>query len=381
MRVTVRELAALQAVPPQNVALYLAAHGWRTVDERPGLFSLWTHPESATSRALAPSSQNLGDYALRIQQLLESLERFENRSQAEILSDLFMPYSDVFRVRHTADGWPSDTIFLDAAAELVFNARRLVLAAASAAARRQATYAPRKPESAESYIKRVRMGHTERGSFVITIISPIFISGSLFQDREQPEPFERRVTRTLFEAVDAAIVAALESERLQDLSPFKGTLEKGVSANLCDALVGLEEKTGAVDVDLSMAWAPGRDLPIPNVPNTIRVPSKALPALKEASRELKDAGSEAVLLRGAIIHLHSEWKLQRSDSATASEITVAGYIDGDVRKVNVTLPMDDYLRAVEAHKNGQLVRMRGLMERAGRSWVLLHPYDLTFEDD
>jgi hypothetical protein len=381
MRVQVRELAALKAVPPENAAMYLAARGWHAVEERATLFTIWANPKFSHVRILVPSSQAVGDYALRIQQLLESLEIVEDRSQAEILTDLFVPYADILRVRHTAMGDSDSSITLDAGVELVANARRLVLAAASAAVAIRSTYATRKPDSAEGYIKKVRMAHTERGSFILTILSPIFISDSLFRDSlSVPEPFERRVTRTLLGAVDAAVTAALESERRQDLSPFKSTLEKGVSSNLCDALVGLEAKTNAIAIDLSVSWAPGRELPRPDVPTTVRIPRKVIPVLEAASRELKNIGPEPVLVRGPITHLHSDFILQQGAPESAGDITVAGYIDGELRKVNITLPMAEYLRAVEGHKLGQLINVRGELEKQGRAWVLLNLHDLQFED-
>ena len=50
-------------------------------------------------------------------------------------------------------------------------ARDLVLAAACAAITKRAYFATRKPTKATDYLSRVRMGQTERGSYVLTIRS------------------------------------------------------------------------------------------------------------------------------------------------------------------------------------------------------------------
>lgn len=133
MRVKVREQAALEAVPPENAAMYLAARDWHALEERPGLFTIWGNAEFPAVQILVPSSRQFGDYALRVQQMLDALESVEERSQAEIITDLFIPYADILRIRHVALGDPDGSITLDAGTELVLNARRLVLAAASAA--------------------------------------------------------------------------------------------------------------------------------------------------------------------------------------------------------------------------------------------------------
>jgi hypothetical protein len=49
---------------------------------------------------------------------------------------------------------------------------------------------------------------------------------------------------------------------------------------------------------------------------------------------------------------------------------------GDIH-VRVRLTPQDYLAAIEAHRNGRPVRLRGTLERKGRLWILSNPTDFS----
>lgn len=379
MRVTVREPEVLGAIPPDKVALYLAAHDWALVEERLGSFSIWEHREHKR-RVLLPVSQEFGDYPLRIVEILEATQAVEGRSQLEILSDLTSLYCDVVRLRHLSGNVGDASIPLEAGIELVANAKDLLVSAAHAAIKPQPYYAYRM-ERASEYLKRVRLGQTEYGSFVVTLISPIFSSVPL-PGRPAAEPFERAVTRTLLQAVAAAVLAAEEAERKSDISPFSELVHLGVSANLCEALVDLHRETGAVELGISISWAPGRDLVTPAIPQRVRIPQKLVPVLEEASRVFRDTGTEpSTRLTGAVIDLHSEWRLHEESPQGAGLITIAGPVEGRVRKVRVTLPMPDYLKAVDAHRQGHIVSVVGRIQREGNYFTLAEPQGFQVEPE
>jgi hypothetical protein len=101
---------------------------------------------------------------------------------------------------------------LEQAVAFVERSRDMVLAAACAAITKRPYFATRKPTRATEYLSRVRMGQTERGSYVLTILSPVapelVAECQLPLDLEMPEPYERQVTRTLAEALAAMAQAA-----------------------------------------------------------------------------------------------------------------------------------------------------------------------------
>ena len=169
-------------------------------------------------------------------------------------------FSDLIRIRAPAGNAADGTIPIKAAVAFVERARDLMLAAACAAINKRSYFATRKPAQATDYLDHVRMGQTERGSFVLTILSPVtplLRLADLFP-MEPPEPYERSVTRTLAVSLSAIRAAADTAAAQGDLKPFSDAVEQGVSANLCEALVGLAQVSPSDGLDIGISWSPNR---------------------------------------------------------------------------------------------------------------------------
>ena len=113
----------------------------------------------------------------------------------------------------------------------------MLLAAACSLREPQALYRAGANKEAADLLSRVRLGQTEQGSFVVALVisipPPI---PTLFGDSEEFDaPIERRMTTRLIEALDAAR-SATESTVAGDGEAFARVVDKGVSANLCEAL-------------------------------------------------------------------------------------------------------------------------------------------------
>ena len=106
-------------------------------------------------------------------ELVGILATKENRSQLEVLSDLQTAGSDVIRVRFRHASSNDGSISLDQGEALVENAREMMLAGACAAVQPKPYYLRRRPEEANRFLRGLRMGQTERGSYVLTVYSPV----------------------------------------------------------------------------------------------------------------------------------------------------------------------------------------------------------------
>jgi hypothetical protein len=82
---------ALQALKPLEVASYLRVQGWRQDADLNGKGSLWLlgpgngHDEADVT---LPLRRDLGDFELRMSEVVRTLGRVEKRPEAEILQDL-----------------------------------------------------------------------------------------------------------------------------------------------------------------------------------------------------------------------------------------------------------------------------------------------------
>ena len=90
MKVTLQDSQTLATIKLNQLRNYLQTHGWH--EDQPFLdnATLWHKPtaDAEEFEILLPNRENLGDYAARIREAIQTLENAENRPQSEILSEL-----------------------------------------------------------------------------------------------------------------------------------------------------------------------------------------------------------------------------------------------------------------------------------------------------
>lgn len=370
---------SLRALRLTDLASYLRSRGWKQTQRLGDAGTVWELSCGDDEyEVLLPAHQRVADYVQRIADILETVAVVEARSVSEVVRDLEVASADVVRVRLTDDGLRDGSIPLDDGVQLVEKARDLVVAAACAAVRPRAVYHARRPERVGEHLKRVRLGQTERGSYTIIIrwqVPPrLVVQGQvdLFQ-----EPFERQVTLTLAHAVAASTAAAQTAAATADWTPFNDAVPKGVSANLCEALAGLGGERADRSVDFRFSWSPVREVQ-EGTPCDVSVPAETLPILEEAARVFRDQSPrDGFELTGTVVGL------RRDEGSPIGTVTVAGVVDGNMRKIRVALVDPDYDKAIEAHQGQETTRFScvGELVREGRSFVLQTPRRVQVEDE
>jgi hypothetical protein len=81
----------------------------------------------------------------------------------------------------------------------------------------------------------------------------------------------------------------------------------------------------------------------------------------------RGAGESRVGLVGQVVALSSQ------NAAQGGVAVIRGVLEGRRRQARVTLSAVAYQEAIEAHRDGLLVRCLGDLAREGRSWVLSNP--------
>lgn len=384
MKATIRDSSVLMSMGPLAVATYLRSKNWRQVELIGDKGSVWAldSDDGQGFEILLPFNRELRDFGSRMSDLLQTLEVVESRkpgeprSQLDILTDITNATSDLLRIRLASASIENGTLPIEQGVRVVGHARDLLLAAACATVQPRALYQTKKATQAVDYLKQVRIGQPERGSFVLTIQSEV---PPRLASQDQPalleieEPFERRVMLTLAGAVTAARNAAQHAGATGNWQPFTDAVREGVSANLCDAIAGLAEDGGADSVGMSFSWAPGRAL-LHQAPDRVLISPDMIPVLREGARIFRGtAPLEDFELRGVVV------KLERPEGNPSGRVTVAGVVDEHLRKVLIELPSLEYDMAIEAHRLEQPVYCEGELVREGRSYVLRNPRGFRIE--
>ncbi len=361
MKVRIRDTQALRAITPAALIAYARSEGWERLEGYGSHADVYAHPDRP--ELIIPRTDALADYASVVAELIAILGETSDRDEFAVYRDLLGADRDVIRVRAAGDANDGSVPLVDAEG-LVTHTREMLLAAACAASTPRALYRAGANREANEYLQRVRLGQTEQGSFVVKLLAPVppLLQQSLdpswapFED----EPYERKVTRRLMEALTACNKAA-EQATTDGMSAFQRVVRLGVSANLCEAVSSLIQH--AHQLEVGVTWA--RTRPGAQIQQRVRFQLSMAEVLGEAARNFRAQHSRADMeLFGPV------YSLRREPKDIAGQIWIRALIDGKIQAVQTTLSEDSYSLAVQAHEQQLPVLIRGDLERVGQRWQL-----------
>ncbi len=378
MKVAVQDLATLRALMPLELAAYLRSNGWRQEADLGGKGGLWLFQSSDGREydVTLPARRDLADYALRMSEVLGTLAAVERRSQLDVLRDIQTTTADLVRVRAPSRDAENGTLPLDQAVAFVECSRDMLLAAACAAIDKRPFFAKRKAQQAMDYLGHVRMGQTERGSYVLTILSPVAPelrpAQGTFLPVEPEDPYERSVMRTLMNALEALDRASREAAVGGNMTAFQSAVSRGVSANLCDAVVGLSAVSPGDGLDIQVSWSRTRPVD-PETPSRVVLGNDSIPIIGEAARQFREiAPLEDAEIEGFVT------RLDRGREAKEGDVTIEASVEGKLRRIVLRLGTETYSQAVQAHDERRPVRCTGELVKEGRGYRLKDPRHFEF---
>ena len=364
------EAALARAIGLRSVHAYLRANGWNRDESLGGdTADIYVWAEDEREAAIVPASEHYGDYGTRIYQIAEQVGRVEGRRMLAVLTDLALAESDLVRVRLPNADDDNSVSLADGAAALD-EAKGLLLAAACSADRPQRMYRGGRNKRAVDYLRRVRLGQTEPGSFVINIISPVppSLQSTLFPEVPFEEPFERRVVRKLVSGLRASRTATDRVNRVAaGIGEFEERVDDGVSANLCRSVARLTEVGGGLEVAVSWAMTRPDDSGAPErVAVSFRPPDA--PVLEEAARVLSDRQERTdEEIQGYVS------RLARDKTEPQGTATIKAFVDGRMTSVKAVFDPTDYSEITRAHDDRLSVSLEGDLRREGQRWRLRNP--------
>ncbi|MBN9119976.1 MAG: hypothetical protein J0I06_12575 [Planctomycetes bacterium] len=379
MNVEIRDASAVQMLRPLEVAAYLRSTGWNQKAASTKV-SVWGRKSGDDEfEATVPLVATVRDYALRMGDVLRVIAAAENRSQAQVYTDLLTTFADVVRIRIDDPEAKDGTLSIEAHAQIAQRARDLLLAAACSATEHRAVWPATKPARAVEQVRKLRVGQSERGSYIVTVISRVSpaletpADGRLF---EAEVPFERQVVQTLATSLATLDTAAATAALSGKFDSFAESVAHGVSANLCDAVAGLWGDDGQQrTLEFSFTWSPARPLEV-SAPERVRFTADSIPVIREASRVMKErAPMSDFRIEGPVV------KLDRQPDAASGKVTVFGAVENRPTRVTLELSEPQYSRAVAAHRDQLVFSCVGTLVREGRNYRLQNPRDVSVEEE
>ncbi len=363
MRNSVRDRNALLAVSPIALSSYARAAGWTqhgTYRVHSDIYVSEDRPE-----IIVPRTDHLGDYASVVAELIKIFAEVGRQDEISVYRSLVTADRDVVRLR--VEESEEGSVKLNEGVDLIQGARDLLLATACSLDKSKAVYRAGANLSAKDLVSRIRLGQTDRGSFVVTLLTPVIPPPVpvLFSDEsDQDAPIERRLTTRLIEALTAVREAA-EQTASGDEKAFVGTMKSGVSANLCEALDKIISSFSTLDVNVS--WARIRPNTVPNC--TVRFGNKDAPLLRQVAHAFRERAPQPDIHLLGFVQL-----LKRGEEEEDGTIRLSTFVDEQQMSVTALLERQDYEQAVQAHKDQAMVMLSGDLERRGQRWWLLDPH-------
>lgn len=379
MKVDVRDDEIFDALTPVALEQYLRNSRWTEQKHIPGEVSIWSYDsgDGQKHRVWLPLDRGLSDYAQSVNRLVRVLADVENRSQLQLIEDLeTVAIGDVIRFK-SFDRLNkfSSSLSLNDGLSFVQQVQEMTSAAATSVIEKREILSRRRPNKAIEYMNSVRLGQTERGSFLVKLISPLSpveYTQLHFPDipTEDEPPFERQVVVNLMSSLSS--LQAVASEALTKgrfyFEAFQELVPRGVSANLCEAVTNMTDGRAQFrPLEVSVTWSYAIAPPEQPLTQHIEFPTEIMPYISRAAELFREMNPESVILRGYVTGL------RRGKDEPVGHVTIVTLLGSRQRGIRVDMTSEAYNIAIQAHEEDLEVSCEGSLEKQGNLFVLRDP--------
>jgi hypothetical protein len=372
------ELQQARTVPLVTLRRFLTLNGWRQIsDIKRGMDVYKLGGGAAEVAIILPQQTTGGDTLRRITDALRTLSQISNQDVATVAALIRAVAIDVLRSTVPDALVRNEAIHLDVAEGFIKNIKQLLSAAATTELSPEPFFGRIKKEAKE-FADECRFGHTFRGSFGFTIETPVLPNESPeFEIVEQTPPFQRRVMQRIARGLKTVQTAVTE----QDPGPITSHFRTGLSANMCEELAEIADAVKGERLGFEFAFSPEwRVSPDIVVGERYDISNAHVELIADAAKRLRFQEFERNrTITGLIRGLKSDNDPSNLLNPVGSREISIHWESADFGEINVrvALPPLEYLKAVEAHKTGRLVRVAGLIERIGKTWRLAEPREFA----
>lgn len=378
----------------EDLIAYLKLTNWKLADSSNDRWLIFKGASDINGDPLEivlPANPNARDTSVYLASAINLLSALSEDYPESIIKKISLYDSDVLSVRNVETD-SNDSIILDLAYNQVKQLRQLIAYSACSEQDPRPNFTAANLLIAKRMVKHYHFGHTFSGSFGFTIKSQIIRQSYKYQQLPlfPPNPSDEEVVmlpieRRVMERIIRGLLAVKQATKDKDLQQLIQQYPGGLNSNMCKALVYMSRSKSA-PLEYSILWSP-KVAPSDDVRNSesIILTETSYQYLEEASHKLSVLKPEQVTVRGQIISLSSKDNPQQIDFGDPqSRSTVIKWKDrpGQKRPTNVVvfLAKEDYLAAIEAHKNWSTVEISGAIQKVGSVWRLSTPHDFKIID-
>ncbi|QTE30337.1 hypothetical protein [Pengzhenrongella sicca] len=390
---------------PRSLHQFLAIQAWTLHSQLP-FRETWVHADSATQAAAVvhiPRDAESVDFDRRLAEAAERVARTYDWSISELAERVAGAHADIFYIRvrsSDSDG----TIPLRQASSTIDAIEKMVKSAAIITNNPHAKGTGRTSERVSTFLNEdLRMAHTRRGSFIITVAARLHERPTrgadvlatperLISDRsEVPQiadlpagappvqvpqsemDFTRRVMTTLSRSLD---VTSRHLRRGDDFVDLDTAQDNGMTVPIVEALEEIATQAGSSSLDLKFEWSPVLDQE-PDVPQEIVFEPTEVERMPSTIERMKrhTEPTDVVDVIGPVVSLSRE----ESDSAESGEVHVLADVEGAARRVGIDLVGVAYDWAIYAHRHHLPFSAGGVLGKVGNRWKVVDRLSVNTE--
>lgn len=377
---TVNEI--LKAVPElkfTELQAYLRNTGWLRIETPKQNIALFQKQMGNNFyETILPLSKDFFDYNYRVFDVIENIAESENREVHQVLTDLSIKPGDIVRFRVINKDTIGGTISFLEGFGLLESAKKALFTTACDIVQPEKYHKRLGLKGAQQFIEECRLGQTEKGSFIASVICP-FVNHtpedkakqlSIFNQADEfRNSFTRKVTLRLMNSL-AEIKTAIDRGEENKIIDLEGA--QIISANFLESIVELNSTKEANEIEITTSWSVFAEEQ-PQLAKSVKFSNDYIPVVENLISKIKPVET------GIDDDFIGKISLTKADpdihSRTDGEI-VLNYVLGDEEKVSkarVVLTPDDYVKACEAHKEGKTVKVTGRLVTVGRSKSIENP--------
>ena len=345
----------IRSLRPELLIEYLSRLNWTAGEMLGDRACLYSSPSGI--KVMVPLRQNLRDYARAVRELLDFAAEEAGEDPKAVLHDVRFVRHDITRFR-AVNGDEEATVSLDALPNLIGGVRDTVKAAAMLASISDT--------EKQKYLDSARFGPSERGSYVVTVLSPPFQLDAQFTMFEDPPP-ARKVTNSIRQAIGATRSAVTRYQQGDD-SAFDNGHSQGITSQTCRGLYDALAPFDSVDIRVSSARLLMTPSPAPFEVTFDRSDASALMVGSELLRQDEVSDTPDTRLVGYIDSLDHGGRDGNGQAAMETSMVVPE----TKQTVHMMLDPKQYDLANDLHLKRVHVEARGTLKQASTNTWWLH---------
>ena len=362
----------ISSLTPTSLRGYVESLGWTRIKaDIPDYIAVYRNEQFPDEEIVVPQKPNFVDFRIRITEALTLLSSLEQRPIDKIVKEVLTYRADVIRFSVDTPDVRDGSIPLMKGIDLVEASRRAILSSACQVIQPQRFHPRLSRSEAEDFLEECRLGQTEKGSFVISVVCPIeALNAEPMQTKMkfiQDHNFTRSVTSSLMLASDK-LVKAIDQDQTDALLS-ESDENSLVNANLCEAIAKMEPSMAGASLRISVQWAKTFP-PLAHIPSEVSIRKDLFPVIEDLAVRLKPAPIPKTDTFVARIDMLNG---KPDNSGIMSGEVVLVWLDEDnvPIRAKVDLSVDDYASACDAHKTYRHIRLRGtLLQRSRQNRIL-----------